>query len=342
MRSADVAWSVGVEGMERAASNPSPWWVVWRLHRAALAAVTVAVLALGAVAAGIEWATRAQLQATALDTGEPEGGMYHFTDFAPGLLLYALVIAPSLAGAVTGARVWAREFERGTAVVLFGQGVTRRRWWAVTVTLLGAAPATLFAALGVLMDALPLAGPGRTLQPSTFLGSGPVLGGYYFLAFGIAVLVGVLSRNTAATIVITLLLSGAAMVMISLWARPHYLPPVETTIPIELLGTDIRPTQDMPVHPDLTLGYWYVAADGATVDDRLPMEQCLAPATADPSWTEQDTVNFQREIGIVAQSVAFQPIERWPLFQLVESALVSALGLLIAAVAVRPLRRRAR
>ena len=38
MRSADVAWSVGVEGMERAASNPSPWWVVWRLHRAALAA----------------------------------------------------------------------------------------------------------------------------------------------------------------------------------------------------------------------------------------------------------------------------------------------------------------
>ncbi|TKV61827.1 hypothetical protein FDO65_09885 [Nakamurella flava] len=261
------------------------------------------------------------------------GGDYHFTAFAAGVLLLVLLLAPTLAGAVMGARAWAHELETGTALTLFGQGVQRTQWWTASLVILGVGPAVLFGLLGLLVHQLPAdssTGPGWTLSQPSFLGSGPVLGGYYFLAFGIAVLIGVLLRNVAATIVVTLALQVVAGSAVGLWLRPSYLPPVVTTIPIELLGTDIRPTPDMPVSPDFTLGYWHVRADGSVVEEQVLVEHCMRPATADPSWTEQDTLSCQRELGVVAQSVAFQPVERWRVFQLIETVLVSILGLAAA------------
>lgn len=325
-----------------AGRRPAVWWTVLRSQRPALLGVAGAVAALAGVLAIVRHLAGQALAGAPMDEVCPswatpcyDGGTWWWErgQLLPGLTL-ALLVLPPLSGVVLAATGVARDAERGTDLLLRTQGVTVTRWWVARLLLVVAPTAALFAGLGAVARStaeIAFVGMVPSFPTWGFTTSGTVLAGYFVLAYGLATAAGVWTRGVAAAVVLGLVGYGALLLVVEMWLRPHYLPPVVTTIPVEQWGTDIQPTPQMPVHPDLTLRYWYDTVDGGTVEEQAVVDHCLPRATADPTWTEQDTTACVAELGIVSQSVEFQPVARLATFTLIET--VGATGVGLAAIA---------
>ncbi|TYB50108.1 ABC transporter permease subunit [Nonomuraea sp. PA05] len=215
-------------------------WLAWRQFRAAALMTALALGALAAVLAmsrttlGDEYA---QGLAACGELGDCERFMDRFFDEhqTPFLGVTAVALAlPALVGLFWGAPLITRELEAGTHLLVWSQSITRTRWLAVKLALLGGA-AAVTGGLGSLAVSWWAADLDRAavefplMGPLVFMGRGIVPIGYAAFAFALGVTVGMLVRRPLPAMALTLALFTAVQIAMPLLVRPHLLPPARSS-----------------------------------------------------------------------------------------------------------------
>jgi len=286
-----------------------------------------------------------------------------------GALPFVVIVAPALAGLFLGAPLVARELESGTFRLAWTQSVSRRRWLAVKLGVVGAA-ATAFATLVTWMVDW-WASPIEAVNQSRFgLGSFSLQGvapiGYAAFAFALGVTSGILLRRTVAAMALTAAGFAAARLAVTYWVRPNLAAPVRASMP---LPTDVGPKGPgfgfdapgvvtlTPAPPDIPNAWVYstsvVDRAGHAPSSQFLMHACpvlgqvsrqLGGSGGKPSAVPAGPGNFQACAHTLAASlhlvVLLQPASRfWP-FQWAEMGIFFAAAAALCGLADWFLRRR--
>ena len=146
-----------------------------------------------------------------------------------------LLVAPALIGVFWGVPLLARELETGTFRLVWTQSVTRRRWLAVKLALVGGASLIV---TGLLSWAVTWwSGPVDRVTLDRF--SAPVFSerdlvplGHAAFAFAVGVALGLLLRRSVPAMAATLAVFVGARLGFTQWVRPHLMAPVHQTVPL--------------------------------------------------------------------------------------------------------------
>jgi ABC-type transport system involved in multi-copper enzyme maturation permease subunit len=148
--------------------------------------------------------------------------------------LGAAVLAVSgLIGAFWGAPLVAREFETGSFRLALTQSVTRRRWLAVKLGLVGVCSLAVSGLLSLMVTwwASPLDAAG--MDPWATFGQRDVAPvGYGAFAFMLGVAAGILLRRTIPAMAVTLAVFAAVQIAVPIWVRPHLIAPEQIARPV--------------------------------------------------------------------------------------------------------------
>jgi hypothetical protein len=281
-------------------------WLTWRQFRpqaiATTGALIVLAILLAATGRGVGGAyTSSHLPACHANCATLAsnfigsiGSLDHILYFGSIALMY---LAPALMGLFWGAPLIAREFEAGTHRIAWNQSVTRTRWTLVKLGLIGLVAIATAGLLSLMVTwwASPIDhaaslvnGPVQVasgggagvhsswfvlarLQPVIFAARGVAPLGYAAFAFVLGVTAGVLLRRTLPAMVVTLVIFTVIQVVVPNVVRPHALPPVHYTAPLEL--------QDAPIQAHV---------NAAT--NQLSGIQLMAPFAKPGAWVLSDVV----------------------------------------------------
>ena len=144
-----------------------------------------------------------------------------------------LLLLPAIIGAFWGAPLLAREFEANCSRLAWTQSVTRRRWLAVKLLLLGLSTLVLTAVLSLLLtwaaSRYDLLTDSRfTAWPFATRNVVPI--GYALFAFAAGTVAGLFLRRTVPAMAVTLLVVGAVLFLVPSFARPHLRTPVTLSV----------------------------------------------------------------------------------------------------------------
>ena len=258
-----------------------------------------------------------------------------------------LLVVPVLIGVFWGAPLIAHELEAGTHRLVWTQSVTRSRWLAVKLGLVGGASAALAGLLSwtVTWWSAPVdhVNMDRLSSPFVFGERGLVPLGYAVFAFALGVVRGLLLRRTVPAMAATLTVFVAGRLAFGQWVRPHLIAPVHTAV--ALTGAAIRGLSVSTSNGPLTVivnapraGDWMVssssqyALDGAgKVVYRLGDELRNVP----PSALGAHLAKLDLHV-----TVAYQPASRFWSFQIAETAIFLAVALALVAFCFWWVRRR--
>src|SRR3984957_8835726 len=153
--------------------------------------------------------------------------------FAPILLL----VLPALIGMFWGAPLVARELETGTFRMAWTQSVTRGRWLAVKLVLLGLASMAVTGLLSLILtwwfspiDRIQL----NPLDPSLFGERGIAPVGYAAFAFALGATAGALLRRTIPAMAVTLVAFAGARLAVTYYVRPYLFTPRKALSPVAM------------------------------------------------------------------------------------------------------------
>ncbi|HEX5505923.1 MAG TPA: hypothetical protein VFW96_25115 [Thermomicrobiales bacterium] len=284
----------------------------------------------------------------------------------------ALLAAPALLGVFWGAPLVARELERGTFRLAWTQSVSRRRWLAVKLGVVGlasAAAAGLLSLMGTWWF-----GPldrvhANRFDPAVFDVRGVVPVGYALFAFALGVTAGVLLPRLLPAMATTLALFVGARLAVTTWIRPHLMAPVRHELAFVwgpgagiAQGGGGSPFFVSPPTPDLPNAWVYANAvvdqAGHPPSSQFLQRTCPAltvgagdagsavgsgHAVASPG-AEPTAQEVHACVSAIAaqfhQVVTYQPAGRYWTFQGLETALYVALALLLAWLCFWWVRRR--
>jgi len=295
-------------------------------------------------------------------------GLLHRDDGTVRLWLGVLVlVAPGLIGMFWGAPLVAREFEEGTFRLAWTQSVTRTRWMAVKLAVVGLASMAAAGLLSLLVTWW--SGPlDRTdlNQFATFDQRGIVPVGYAAFAFTFGVLAGGLIRRTLPAMFATLAVFVAVRLTEFSWLRPRLLRPVLLNLALNPSSTGYgqqgtlsvlfsSPTL-MPDPPNLP-NTWITSLGVVNARGQALTTQVLTRACPDigqggggggglgghskaPQAVVNRTQDCVAKIGTTYhEAVAYQPASRyWPL-QWYELAIFLGVALILAAACLWRIRR---
>jgi hypothetical protein len=150
-------------------------------------------------------------------------------------LPFIVAIVPALVGLFFGAPLIARELETGTFRLAWTQSVTRKRWLAVKLGLVGIAAMAIGGLVTWMADwwASPLDAVNQDrfgVANFSFHGIAPI--GYAAFAFALGATAGVLLRRTVAAMAATGAGFVAARVAVTYWVRPYLASPVRESLPL--------------------------------------------------------------------------------------------------------------
>jgi hypothetical protein len=350
-------------------------WLTWRQFRAQAAMMAAALALLAVILAvtgpGLADEYSSGIAACTNQSGDCSDFLQNFFRDHRGsfqAVTAVVQVLPALIGLFWGAPLIARELETGTHRLVWNQSITRTRWLAIKLGLLGLA--TIAAAgLGSLAvdwwsDPLDKAAAGEfpRMEPLLFGTRGIVPIAYAAFAFALGVTVGMLVRRTLAAMAITLAVFVAAQVAMPQLVRPHLIPPVVSTIdptPSSLNMFSFGPDglQIRATLPDDT-GAWVLSsrtvdASGRTVT-RVPSSSSLSPTSGPCQIPEQEAPAAPAREGPgdeiapclaevkrlgYRQQVTYQPSSRFWRLQLYESAIYTAFALGLAGFCFWRLRR---
>lgn len=217
-------------------------WLQFRMQTAvaagALALIAVALALTGPHLAhlydisGIRECQAAQANCTSLSSQFLSQARAGFTDkFLLGFG-NVMIAAPALVGIFWGAPLIARELETGTYRLAWTQAVTRGRWLAVKLAIVGVASMAAVGLLSLMLTwwfrPIDLVSMNR-LTPAVFGERGIAPVGYAAFAFMLGLTAGVLMRRTLPAMAVTLAAFAAVRLAITYWVRPHLLTPVHVT-----------------------------------------------------------------------------------------------------------------
>jgi hypothetical protein len=347
-------------------------WLTWRQFRwqAVTAATVLAVLAialgvtrpgLGSLfdQAGLSTCHSACNSAASNFVSDLRGTSYSALFFGCVILMY---LAPALMGIFWGAPLIAREFEAGTHRLAWNQSITRARWSAVKLGLIGLAAVGTAGLLSLMITwwagpidhALNLVGGspslgGTRISPVVFAAQGVAPLGYAAFAFALGVTAGVLIRRTVPAMAVTLVIFAAAQFLVPNFVRPHLIPPVQATAPFNANSANeimISSAQGNPNSTNNTMtvlgdfsqpGAWMLSNKTVTPAGKL----FTGPATTACSGnsTQQQCANYLDSLHL-RQAVSYQPASRfWPL-QLIETGIYLVLAAGLGWLCVWQIRRR--
>jgi hypothetical protein len=298
-------------------------WLSWRQHRIEL--LIAAGLALGLAAAMTVVMYEANVGFGAVHQACPgplcvRTSTSFDAQYSTLFTLFegALLGLPGLAGIFIGAPLLAREFEQGTARLVWTQGITRRRWLGAKLGLILACSALLGGLLGGVATLMTPTPEGMfTDRWSAFDFQAPVVVAYAVFGIALGAAAGMIIRRVVPAMAATLVVFTAVRLAVAQLLRPNFLPPV--TIDQSKAGLNLGDSWN--------LGIRAVDLSGHPVSQDY-YNQVMANAGALPG----SLADYLRAHGI-AQLYVYQPESRFWLFQSFETALFLALaGLLIAAV----------
>jgi hypothetical protein len=270
----------------------------------------------------------------------PRAGVYF-------LLNLLVVIVPVVVGVFWGVPLISREFETGTQDLVWQQSVSRRRWLAVKVGLVGMA-AIAAAGLAVLvvswwsrpLDATAITGLNR-LSPGLFDARGFVVLGHAAFAFTVGVAAGLLIRRTVPAMAVTLAIFVAAQVVMPTMVRPHFATPARLEIVmtannvtgVDASGSNIR---GLIVESGLP-GAWVLANE--TVDSTGQKVVTMPAWVADCATPEEpagEIIQRQCLERVTAagyrQAVTYHPANRFWQFQAYETGIFAMFSMLLVAL----------
>ncbi|BCY13961.1 ABC transporter permease subunit [Actinoplanes sp. L3-i22] len=310
-------------------------WLSWRQFRAqALVAAVALILLLGYLV----------MLGRQIRDGDYSGaelrehfqGRVYLLDAVP-------LLTPALIGLFWGAPLVARELETGTHRLAWNQSVTRRRWLAVKLLLVG------FAALvaGALVSAS-LTWAASPLDQFTgdrfstiFFGTrnlAPAAYGIFALVLG--VVVGLLIRRTVPAMALTLLVLVVTQTLTPNLVRPHLLPAEHMSAPVT--AEVVRNLSFLGQQPEISglkvPGAWVISTSELRTADGLRVGadaygKCVA-GSFDKAADCLGALNLHVDVD-------YQPTGRYWTFQWLESGLYLGLALLLAALGLWRIRRAA-
>jgi ABC-type transport system involved in multi-copper enzyme maturation permease subunit len=339
-----AALTVPARPEQEASLRPVPWrrmaWVTWRQHRLALAGVA-ALLGAWAVylwLAGLQAhhayaAVTACHPASSLACGEIISSFnYSYGD--PALHTAVLLqTVPALIGAFTGAPVLAQELETGTFRYAWTQAIGRQRWALGKLVPLAVAVAAAAGVFSVLFSWFyqPFFADGDRprFAPEVFALRGVAFAAWTLAAFAIGALAGMLIRRVVPAIAATLAAYTALALAVGLHLRQHYLTPLLTSNP------------DLPGSAWIITQWWTKGGTFAFAgfpSNSLLIQLCPSPG---PYKQPQEAVTQCLVRHGYTQWTSYQPASRfWP-FQWIEGGWLLALSVLLIAVTIWLVRRRA-
>ncbi|MGK4580741.1 transporter [Kitasatospora sp. HPMI-4] len=321
-------------------------WLTWRQFRTQGAWV-FAGLALFAAVLLATGPHLVQLHHTAGDHFVQLLGGSDYDVYLVGALLVRAL--PALIGVFWGAPLVARELEAGTHRLAWNQSVTRTRWLAVKLGLVGLAA---MAAAGLLTLAVswwcaPIdqatangggaAGFPQRLSPTMFDSRGVVPVGWAVFAFTLGVAVGTVLRRTVPAMATTLAGFAVAEGVISVFIRPLLVAPNRITVPIT--ADNLMGLRDGALSVDINQhGAWVISErtlDAAGHPVTLPHEftNCMQSG-GDP----QVCGAVLGKLGYRQETTFHLADHFWPL-QWAETGVLLALALLATALCFRWTRR---
>jgi hypothetical protein len=328
-------------------------WLTWRQFRTP-GLVTVVALAVAAVILAITGASMADLYQSGVagclgQSGTracPQGTLTAFTasyGFLQHFFGYALIGIPALIGAFWGAPLLTREVEAGTHRLVWTQSITRTRWLAVKVTLIGFATAVTTGLLSLMVTwwsgSVDLVNANR-LTPPVFDQRGVAPVGWALLAFAVGVTAGLLIRRTIPAMATTLVVFTTARILWPVYVRPYLIPPVHTdarvgTLPFDWVGVNAGPESPMLVHVSIP-GGWILSdrtvnAAGHQVLGGTLFPLCPPPADSSGLKHAPDACFIQHliQLGYSRSVLSYQPASRfWPM-QWVETGALIAIAMLL-------------
>ena len=344
-------------------------WLTWRQFRAQawVAAAALAVLAVALAITGAHLAHLYDLSGVAACQahGDCATVASAFMDQVKAsttnkvlydggaVLLYAV---PALIGVFWGAPLITREIEAGTFRLAWNQSVTRTRWLAVKLGLIGLAAMATAGLLSLMtgwwaspidhaLD-LPQGRDGTSginrFAPLLFGARGITPIGYAAFAFALGVTIGVLIRRTVPAMATTLTVFTAALITMSLWVRPHLMMPLHaisgfSAASLSQLSTGNGAGSPMTVTDAVNLpGAWVLSNQTITPSGHLFTGP--APRICFSGSLQACTAYVGRLH--LRQLVTYQPASRYWAFQWYETAIFLALALVLAGACFWWVRRR--
>jgi hypothetical protein len=250
-------------------------------------------------------------------------------------LYLAFLVLPVLPGFFIGAPLLAREFEQGTDQMVWSQGITRRRWLLVKLAVLGSATAVMAGVLAVAGQEWSTSVPDNSYnQWFAFDVQGPEFGAYALFSFALGVAAGAAIGRTVPAMAVLLVGFVAVRTAIGLYTRRNFVPPVESEMSGPLFSGQgqawlvgmRRPTDmhgntiGMDQFDQVTNACLHPAA--GVVPGNFNLQAC---------WHEHGVKLLQ----------TYQPAERFPLFQGIETAIFIIAAIVLLGLTALLVSRRA-
>lgn len=295
---------------------------------------------------------------SALATSSVTGtGTYYLLDL---LSIVTILLAPAVMGMFWGAPLIASEFEAGTHYLAWNQSITRTRWLAVKLTLIGLAAMALTEALSLVQAwwATPIS---RAVElgaccspiamnqfsPLVFATHGITPLGYAAFAFTLGVTAGVIVRRAIRAMALTLAVFAVLQIAVPVWIRPQLFPPAHMVAALSSFDS-----VDVPIDA----GTFTVIPDGwggqpeAWVLSTAAVDLSGRAVSAVPADCMQLMQTGKASHPALLQcldghgvrvDIAYQPAGRYWAFQWTETAIYLALALsLVGYTFWRLIRRR--
>jgi hypothetical protein len=293
-------------------------WITWRQHRIQARAMLALTFVITIAAVGLGAWMRSAFNSDGLGTCLANSGgagcgslissfTHRFSSGATTPLTIALFAIPGILGTVVGAPLLGQELERGTWQLAWTQTVPRTRWLTAKLALIVTALVLFGAVISVVMTWawIPLDRVGIRLQPPPFNFEGVAFTCSLLCGFGLAVLAGLLLRNTI----------GAMVVGYIAWEFPFLLGTLLTG-PIHILTSTAR----------ISCGAGGCAA--ASTNSMPPVTGHLGDLVYDVTRSGNHLL------------VSYLPASRFWALQFLVGGLYLAVGAISLAIAVWLLRRR--
>ncbi|NED05190.1 transporter [Streptomyces sp. SID6648] len=340
-------------------------WLTWRQYRVQtlVALVALAVITAVLVVTGLQ--IRSAYDSGVAGCGDDCGAAKNafvvqyrtLSFFVTGLL----IAVPGIIGIFWGAPLIARELETGTHRLIWNQSISRTRWLAVRLAVVGLAAVAVTGLLSLLVTwwAAPIDRVNEDrFTPLLFDGRGIVPFGYAAFALTLGTCAGLLIRRTVPAMAATLVLFVAVQVLVPYTLRPHFLTPDRTDVALSSVGMASAGADGEPLAPAAGWSATQVLLSGDGDDARVKVGLAKPGAwvvsgigpVLDRSGEEVggsegcagreiDPMNCFAASDLHVE-VAYQPADRYWTFQWIETAVFLALSGILAGFSALWLRRR--
>jgi hypothetical protein len=343
-------------------------WLTWRQFRvqAAVMAALLAAFAILLLATGPHLVTLYRDSSFAACHSNCGGDAGNFLNqlagVAPYHLVYLLgalliVLLPAVIGLFWGAPLIARELESGSFRLAWNQTVTRERWLAVKLGVLGLASMAAAGLLSLMLGwwaspidhAATLQGAGgfqSRFFPLDFGTRGIAPIGYAAFAFALGVLVGLMIRRTVPAMGATLAVVVAVQIVFPLLIRPHLITPVRTVSTVAAANIqglsangDNQVIQNVFVTTPSVPGTWVISSQVTTASGSTSL------GTVPQACLPSNSTGLQDCFSALAQKhlrsvVTYEPPGRYWAFQWVETGIYLTAAILLAWACFWLIRRR--